>query len=516
MKQMLAGFLLLLTLPLYGGFLSSAFDARKGTVTIRVVRPAERFLTGKTMRVRIGTAPKTFTRQTELLGAVERSLSGQFVRSDTGDPDLLFEIDVVAYEPPNVREFEVKEKRRIQVGETPLYNKDGTPKKGLFGGQATQAIYEDRIVPIGYWEGKGRLAVRLGVTPHGSTAAIDVASATADFSEKRKISDPAPESSITDMGRDLGRMFGLGKKPPEQSQQTPDSLDLQFIDQVSAKTGRHFAKTVSEITVVLSTEDVLASGAALAQAGDWAGAIKSWDQAAMKNANSEWMRQYNLGIGNIAQAFHAYDQGEDASQAAAMFDRGGQMLMKASSLKPREQHVTDALQHYASFKSAMQNMASENAAREETEKRALTEIAAQREKVLRDKRPDSVKEASFRQLVALRLKGAKGALPAEERAELETTGQKGYGLNAVQAQRVVFQENDRVEAAAAAVDTYEQTFSSLVGDGILSADERTVLQELARNLSIPKATIDLIHKRYKFEEQGSQKVPVVRVNSGKN
>jgi len=516
MKHLIIGILLLTAFPLRGGFLSGSFDTKKGTVTIRVIRPAEHFLKGKTMRVSIGSAPKSFTRQTELLSAVERSLSSQFVRAESGEADLHFAVDVVAYEPPNVREYEVQEKRRIQIGETPLYNKDGTPKKGLFGGQATQPIYEERFVPIGYWEGKGRLAIRLSVTPRGSSAAIDSATATAEFSEKRKTSDPVPDASLMDTGREIGRMFGFGKKEPEQSRQTADSLDLQFVEQVSGKSCGRFAKTVSEVAVVLSTEDVLSSGTALAQAGDWPGAIRAWDQVAMKNANSEWMRQYNLGLGNIALAFHSYDQGEDASQAAAMFEKGGELLMKASTLKPNERHVSDALRQYASFKSAMQNMASENAAREESEKRALAGIAEQRDKVLRDKRPDSPKEAAFRQLVALRLKGAKGELAAAEQMELAGTGQKGYGLTQVQAQRVVFQENDRIVSAASAVDTYEQTLASLAEDGEISSEERGVLQDLARNLAIPKSSLDVIHKRHNIGEPAAKSAPALKSKNAKN
>lgn len=511
MRTLFAG-LLLAALPLHAGLFNSDFDSRKGGVVIRVVRPAERYLNGKTMRVRIGTAPKPFQRQTELLAAIERGLSSQFVRAESGDADLLFVADIVAYEAPSVREYEVQEKRSIQVGEKPLYNKDGTPKKGLFGGQATQPIYEERFVPIGYWEGKGRLAIRLSVSPRGSSAAIDSATATAEFSEKKKISDPAPEPSLSD----LGRLIGIGKKAPEESRQTADGLDLQFIEQVTSKTCSRFARTVNETPMVLSTEPGLAGGTALALAGDWSAAVETWDKATAKNAKNEWMRQFNLGLGHVALAFQTYDQGQDASQAAAYFERGGQLLMKASAAKPGEKHIKDALQLYGSFKSAMQNMASESAAREENEKRALAEIAAKREKAFRDDRPDSPKETAFRQLVAVRLRGAKGALPAQERTDLEATGQNGYGLTALQAQRIVFQENDRIESVAKAAGTYEETFSALVEDGVLSTEERGVLQDLAKNLSIPKSSLDAIHKRYSFEEQPPPKPAPAKPRSSKN
>ena len=511
MKYLFAGFLLV-ALPLRAGLFGGDFDSKKGGVTIRVIRPAERFLNGKTMRIRIGTAPKSFTRQTELLAAIERALSSQFVRAESGDVDLLFEIDVVTYEPPTVREYEVNEKRKIQVGETPLYNKDGTPKKGLLGGQATQPIYEERLVPIGYWEGKGRLAIRLSVSPRGSSAAIDSATASAEFSEKKKISDPAPESSLAD----LGRIIGIGRKAPEQSRQTGDGLDLQFIEQVSSKTCSRFARTVNEVRLVLSTEASLAGGTALALAGDWSAAIENWQKATMKNVKGEWMRQFNLGVGHVALAFATYDQGQDAAQAAAFFEQGGQLLLKASASKPNEKHITDALQLYASFKPAMQNIASETAAREENEKRALAEINARREKEFRSNRPDSTKEAAFRKLVTLRFQGAKGPLPAQERSELEATGQKAYGLTTSEAQRVVFQENERLETAASAVQSYEEQFSAFVGDGVLSADERSALQDLAKNLSIPKSSLDAIHKRYPFEEPSQQKSQAAKPKNAKN
>ena len=511
MKYLLAGFLLV-ALPLHAGLFGGDFDSRKGGVTLRVVRPAERYLTGKTMRVKISTAPKPFTRHTELVSAIERALSTQFVRVESGDADLLFDIDVSAYEPPVVRQYEVNEKRRIQVGEIPLYNKDGTPKKGLFGGQATQGVYEERMVPIGYWEGKGRLAIRLSVSPRGSSAAIDSAAASAEFSEKKKISEPAPETSLAD----LGRILGIGKKAAEQGQQTADGLDLQFIEQVSSKTAGKFARAVNEVPMVLSTEPGLAGGTALAVAGDWTAAIETWQKAALKNAKSEWMRQLNLGVGHVALAFQTYDQGQDATQAASFFEQGGQLLVKASAAKPGEKHITQALQLYASFKSAMQNIASETAAREENEKRTLAAIAAQREKTLRQSGPDSPKEGAFRQLVAVRLRGAKGALPAQERTDLESIGQKGYNLTPLQSQRIVFQENDRIESAAANVGTYEETFSALVEDGVLTAEERSVLQDLAKNFSISKSSLDVIHKRYTFRDQPAQKAQSAKAKSENN
>lgn len=511
MKYLFAGFLLA-ALPLRAGLFGGDFDARKGGITLRVVRPAERYLSGKTMLVKISTAPKSFTRHTELISAVERELSTQFVRVETGDADLLFDIQVAAYEPPAVRQYEVNEKRRIQVGETPLYNKDGTPKKGLFGGQATQAIYEERMVPIGYWEGKGRLAIRLSVSPHGSSAAIDSATAAAEFSEKKKISDPAPDSPLGE----LGRMFGIGKKGSEQGLQTADGLDLQFIEQVSSKTAGKFARAVNEVPTVLSTEPGLAGGTALAVAGDWTAAIDTWQKASLKNAKSDWMRHFNLGVGHVALAFQTYDQGQDAAQAAALFEQGGQLLLKASAAKPGEKHITEALHLYASLKSAMQNIATETVAREENEKRMLAAIAVQREKALRESHPDSPKEAAFRQLVTVRLRGAKGALPPQERTDLESTGQKGYGLTPLQSQRIVFQENDRIESATANVGTYEETFSALVEDGVLSAEERGVLQDLAKNLSIPKSSLDAIHKRFTFQEQPQQKGQNAKAKSETN
>lgn len=514
MRTLLLSSVLLVTVSLQAGIFGGDFDAKKGSVTIRVSRPPERFLSGKTMRIRIGEAPKSFTRQTELLSAIERALSTQFVRADGETPDLEFKVDVVAYEPPDIREYEVQEKRNIKTGERPLYNDDGTPKKGLFGGQATQAIHEERMMPIGYWEGKGRLAVRLTVSPRGSSAAVDSAAATAEFSEKRRISDPAPEAaSIVDVGRDLKRMIGLGPKQQQESRPTAAGLDLQFIEKVSSEAAGRFARSVSEVPVVLSTDAALAAGTAFAVAGDWQSAVEAWDR--VKNPKVEWMRQYNLGIGHVALAFQAYESSGDFEQTTAAFDRGGQCLLKASELKPGEKHVVTVLKSYADFKKSIQNVAGEAAAREAKEKRELAEITAQRQKVLRDKRADTTKEAAFRQLVALRIKNAKGgALPGSEKDALETTGQKAYGLTPVQAQRVVFQENERLSAAAEAVETYDSTFSSLVADGVLSSEEKEVLKGLAKNLEISKSSVDDVHKRYTFEEPGTQ--AKARANGGKD
>lgn len=500
MRIVVLSSLLLATTSLYAGIFGGDFDARKGSVRIKVARPPERFLSGKTMRIKMGEAPKSFNREAELLGSIERALSTQFVRSESGPPDLEFNLDVVSYEPPDIREYEVQEKRSIKVGERPLYNKDGTPKKGLLGGQATQGIYEDRMVPVAYWEGKGRLAIRLTVTPKGSSAAVDSASSTAEFSAKGRVGDPSEPSSFADIGRDLRKIWS-GQKEPEQSRPTAASLDLQFIEKVSYEVGGRFAKTVSEVPMVLSTEPALSAGTALAVAGDWQAAVDTWDR--VKNPKIEWMRLYNLGIAQIALAFSAYEAGGDFDQTSAAFERGGQLLMKASELKAGEKHVVSALQSYADFKKAIQNVASEAAAREAKEKRAMADMTAQREKSLRDKRPDSAKESAFRQLVALRIKGAKGPLEGEDKTTLQAIGQKGYGLTTSQAERIVFQEAERVGAAAEAIETYDTTFSSLVADGVLSVEEKEVLQGLAKSLSLSETTLAGIHKRYDFQDQAA-------------
>ncbi|MGN6185656.1 MAG: hypothetical protein ACTHQM_18610, partial [Thermoanaerobaculia bacterium] len=70
MKTLAIAVFLCMTTSAMAGLLGGDFDARRGTVTIRVVKPPERYLTGKTMRVKIGAAPKSFTRQTDLLTAL--------------------------------------------------------------------------------------------------------------------------------------------------------------------------------------------------------------------------------------------------------------------------------------------------------------------------------------------------------------------------------------------------------------------------------------------------------------
>ncbi len=517
MKTLAIAVFLCMTTSAMAGLLGGDFDARRGTVTIRVVKPPERYLTGKTMRVKIGAAPKSFTRQTELLTALERALSSQFVRAENGDPDLTFVVDVIAYDAPAVREYDVKEKRNVKVGERPLYNDDGTPKKGLLGGQATQAIYEEQMLPIGYWEGTGRLEIRLSVAARGGSATVDSVAASAEYSVKTKLSDPAPQASLADMGRDLKRMIGFGQKKEEATRPTATGLDLQFIEEVTAKASGRFAKSVAETSTVLATEASLSAGTALAVAGDWAAAIESWEKAPIKNSKNDWMRLYNLGVGHIALAFHIYDEGGDSAQAGGLFDRGGQLLLKSAELKPSEKHVTEALQQYARFKDAMANVAIEAAARGAAERKAMADIAAQREKLLKDKRPDTAKEQEFRQLVAVRIKGAKGLLAGDDKSELEQIGQKGYGLTTIQSQRIVFQESRRLEAAAEAIETYTTTFSSLVDDGVLSVDEKEVLRGLAKNLDIPRSSVESVHKRFTYEDAAPQKTQgTTKPKSGKD
>jgi len=58
-------------------------------------------------------------------------------------------------------------------------------------------------------------------------------------------------------------------------------------------------------------------------------------------------------------------------------------------------------------------------------------------------------------------------------------------------------------------------FATLVEDGVLASDERQVLNDIAKNLSIPRSSIEVIHGRYEFEESAPPKPPASKQKTAK-
>lgn len=119
---------------------------------------------------------------------------------------------------------------------------------------------------------------------------------------------------------------------------------------------------------------------------------------------------------------------------------------------------------------------------------------------LNDLRADSAPETVFRQFVRLRLRSGNGPVGDEVKQQVESTGPLAYGLSALQAKRVVYQEAQAWAALQPKISVYRDTFAAFAQDGKMSAEERAALRTLAKNLSLIESDLKSIESSLNFIE----------------
>jgi hypothetical protein len=127
-------------------------------------------------------------------------------------------------------------------------------------------------------------------------------------------------------------------------------------------------------------------------------------------------------------------------------------------------------------------------------------LAEALEQALNDPRADSAQETVFRQFVQLRLR-AGGAPPNDDtKRQLETTASAAYSLTALQARRVIHQESKAWLAMLPKLEIYKESVSAFAQDAKISAEERSALRTMARNLGLSDADVKTIESTFKFTE----------------
>jgi len=453
----------------------------KHTATLRVSRPPDAMLRGKTITIRSRDGDKFTDRQT-LEFAIERSLAGECTPAKDGR-DLVLTFAVASFEPVKSRTFTVTEKRSIVVGKK--------KQKLLFSDKLIDVDdVQEREVPVEYWEAQGALSLQLTVND-ASGALVDSFHTEGKFSRKQEI-------AVQGVSKATGIL------------PTPDALQTELITKVANDIQRRYTKTIEPVAVRLTVDEPLRTGNALAMRGQWKEALDSWSSVPMKKNPGD--RSYNMAVAHEALAYQAYDSSRNPDDAVEQFQQAIKLYEEAQRSDPKEKYFESAMGRCDKLRL---NFARAKAQYEQQERVAATEFAKaeakqkeeaarrqleeEKEKTLNSTRADTQDEADFRVIARSRLKNVQGAPSSELEGQLIQLGQDAYKLESLGARRVIRGELTYLTKTRVNLELYKQTFQDLVGtDKVLDAKDRADLNQLAQRLNLTPAQLSPVEAQFEY------------------
>src|ERR1039457_6168721 len=135
-------------LAVAGQFKCGALRTSEDVVVLSIPHPPDALLRAKNLRV-VWESTGSFQKADQVRQLIEQALGKEFGFTDP-NPDAIVKLALLTFEPVTERRYTQNESRSIKVGEKPIYDKNGKQT-------GTQDIFENRVVPIEYWEASGSL-----------------------------------------------------------------------------------------------------------------------------------------------------------------------------------------------------------------------------------------------------------------------------------------------------------------------------------------------------------------------
>jgi len=499
----MAAMLLVVPVVSFGGeFRCGMLNTTTFKVNLRIPRPPDAFISKKNAQVTIAEAPGRFAEGSQLRLAVERALAPDF-NTVASEPETIFRVSVVTFDPPVIKRTTQTENRNIKVGQRQQV-RNGARQYDKQGNPIMEDVYEDRRVPVDYWEANAQLQLSVNVVDGGGIL-LDGFTPSNSFQEKKVVSvnGVASGQSLLDERaiRDLVITRTVG----------------QFI--------RRYTRTFDSAEVLLACGDEFRVGNKMAIAGDWDGAIRTWEAVKLKKpAKTEGDRNYNIAVAQEAIALSTLATSENPQEAGPVLAKALAQYRKASELDPGEKYIrnsatrvgttqrnfANAVKQYEVQKfEAEKLLALANAKKEEEDKArrekeeaeaVLLRAKEERQRLLTEERPDTPEEAKFRPTARLRIKAASGSLSDDEMNRIVAMGREMYKLDEIKSERVVFQEVSQLEKVTKGLKAYDENFRAFVADGVISKDERAGLHEIATSLALTPTDVTSLEANYKFKD----------------
>ena len=472
------------------------FLKRKVETTLSIPRPPDVLILARNVRVAVDKTPRSFNRSDEnrVRQAVERALSPDFSIVN-GNPEAVFRIFVDSVEP-SIEQYMKTERRRIVVGQDCTTDKNGKER--------CVDKYEQKDVPVRYWEADVRMNWRVEVVDSSETPIDSAFSSTESYKSKKEV-------SVNGVAQP-----GSAKLPDERE------IVNQMFNGVAEKITVRYRKTYDNLTVDLACSDELTPGNKLVEDSNtvriknWEGALKLWEAAKMKKKENEGDRLYNMAVAYEALAFMAFDASGRPEDAAGQFDMALELYQQAATVDPGEKYIQRAAERltisknnlgraklHEIFKEREERLSEQEKlfAQMEDEERQLRE-EAQREAMARPLADDTAEERNFRTYARARL-GNQAVVSDEELENIVSSyGLERFKLDENQAWRVMYYEIARKDD----IVEYGKEFELFVAKGFITRDDRNALNAIAESfLFLTAEDIRIVESSFTFRDESASK-----------
>lgn len=470
--------LLLSPLLAFAGKFTYEFT-KKLSAQVRIVRPPTILLTGRTLAIQ-QRAPVHEPELQQLGIAIEHGLVSEFSPAENGKPDLTLTYGVIGYQPILVRTYTQAENRYIQVG-----TKAG---KDIFGKPAQTPVYDNRNVPVEYFEARGGLSLEV-VVKDSSGVIRDSFSPSKDYLYKMVIA----ENGQSKLGR--------GVLP------TRESLTGEMIGTVVQQVSARYTKTYETFTAPLAVDDELRPGDAYAIAGNWQAALNSWKSALMRKNQADQL--YNEALAYEALASAAFDQTRSIEDSEPTFQLAVKNYQAAMQEDPGEKNYRAAATQMSDLEATFarakeqyklhQIQVAEAISRRREGPPALEAPAGKGIGSSGTEAPDTPDQAAFRRLIQVRLR----SLPAEPAPAVQQQWEglgHAYHLDPAASHRIISEECAHFESRQNSLKEYRSMVSDFASDHVIDRDEREQLNQLAQHLELSPQETRSVEAQFQFKE----------------
>jgi tetratricopeptide (TPR) repeat protein len=453
-------------------------------VDVKVPEPPVAYIGKKSAKILV-TSTVADVPGEQLRVQIEQALAPDIIATDPS-PEAIFKVAVIGYNQPKTKQYTLSERFRVKVGDRPVYNKDGTQKVFL-GVPVTEPIYEDRVLPVAFWEGDASLNVEVGVES-SSGAHLDAFNPQANFNEKIKTS--------------------VGNESTPEAGQIPDNRQIlnRLTGQIVGQIRKRYARTERLETVMLAIDDELKAGNAMAQAGKWDEALKQWESVKMKKNESD--RLYNMAAANEMLAYTAYRNTQNMEASFPLFSKALAMYEEALKTDPTEKYIQQAQARIMRAKTNMDTaMKHYEAQRFEAEK-LEHEIEAKRQKeqeiassIERGAKggvitPDSPDEAKFRTYARARLGSVSGDPSDDQINAMLNAGKELYNIENDPGKQVIYEEIGRKRRHDQGLRLYRESLADFAKEKQITADARSSLKDIREKYALSESETAQIEQEF--------------------
>ncbi len=259
-------------------------------------------------------------------------------------------------------------------------------------------------------------------------------------------------------------------------------------------------------TVLLAVDDELKPGNAEAMAGNWQGAVDVWTQANIDRPETEAARQYNLGVAHEALAASAM-RSTSLDEAANHLNQAEACYRKALNLDPNEKYFRDTLTRLQEDRGILQTEMAQEIAKQGGNALGTSGVTGPPSEASQgfpiDGWPEgeSPKTHNFRAYVRQRM-SARGLdkLDDDFQKQLAADG-SDYDIEPGAAGQVVQSETVRLQILKMNIGKYEDLVRDLAADGVISEDERMVLDTRRKTLHLSEADAHRAESQFQFREE---------------